>query len=152
LAAPLEEAQSVNRRVFFDANVIFTAAYSPAGKASTLIAGADRISLTLFTSPLALDEARRNLATKAPHALPRLDRIAGRFQLVKFAPRPCPLDLPAKDEPIFLGALACGAGVLLTGDRKDFGRYMEKPERTEGVLIVTVARFIEAYMEPYMKP
>lgn len=127
--------------------MIFTAAYSPGGKASTLIQDAGRIGLALFTSTLALEEARRNLLIKAPHALPRLDRIAGRFELVNFAPRPCPLELPAKDQPIFLAALACGAGVLLTGDRKHFGRHMEKPERTDGVLIATVARFLEAYVE-----
>lgn len=135
------------RKVFFDANVIFTAAYSPLGKASTLIDDAGRIGLTLFTSELAMAEARRNLAFKAPHAIPRLDQITRRFQLVKFAPSPCPLELPAKDQPIFLGALACGAAVLLTGDKKDFGRYMEKPKQTEGVLIVTVARFIDAYVD-----
>ena len=136
----------MSRRVFFDANVLFTAAYSPGGKASTLIEEADRIGIVLVTSPLALEEARWNLAAKAPQAVPRLETLARGFQLAKLVQGSCPLKLPAKDQPIFLAALASGANVLLTGDRKDFGRYMEKPARTQGVLIVTVARFLEEYL------
>ena len=33
--------------------------------------------------------------------------------------------LPAKDRPVLLGALAAGAGFLLTGDVAHFGQLME---------------------------
>jgi hypothetical protein len=55
---------------------------------------------------------------------------------------PCTLDLPEKDVPIFLSALGARCTRLLTGDRKDFGRFMSDPKKTSGIVIQTVAEFL----------
>jgi predicted nucleic acid-binding protein len=51
--------------------------------------------------------------------------------------------LPEKDRPILEAAIRCKATHLLTGDRKHFGRFMNRPEVTSGVIIQTVAEFLE---------
>jgi hypothetical protein len=48
------------------------------------------------------------------------------------------LDLPAKDMPIWAAAHAAKATHLLTGDLKDFGPHMNRPEATGGIVIQTV--------------
>jgi hypothetical protein len=39
---------------------------------------------------------------------------------------PCPIDLPEKDRPVFMAALAGKADYLITGDRSHFGKYYGK--------------------------
>ncbi len=56
----------------------------------------------------------------------------------------CPQGLVEKDQPIFRAALGCGATHLLTGDLKHFGPQMNRPEETCGVLVQTVAAFLES--------
>ena len=58
-----------------------------------------------------------------------------------------PPALAEKDRPIFQAALACGATHLLTGDLKDFGAFMNQAEKTFGVLVQTVADFLESLMD-----
>ncbi|MGH9334187.1 MAG: hypothetical protein ACRD21_10610 [Vicinamibacteria bacterium] len=50
--------------------------------------------------------------------------------------------MPEKDRPIFLFAAGAGCTHLLTGDRKDFGRFMNEPTKTAGIVIQTVADFL----------
>jgi hypothetical protein len=38
--------------------------------------------------------------------------------------------------------MACRADYLLTGDMKDFGPFMDAPEPTFGVTVVTAGRFL----------
>ena len=59
-------------RVFLDANILFTAAYSPDGLSALLIELGAAGRVTLLTSPLAIVEAERNLEAKRPSALPTL--------------------------------------------------------------------------------
>ena len=44
---------------------------------------------------------------------------------------------------IMAAAIRCGASFLLTGDTRDFGPFMDKPELTDGVRILTVKAFID---------
>ena len=53
-------------RVFLDANVLFTATHNPHGKAALVIELGGQGYWSLFTSPLAVVEARRNLERKDP--------------------------------------------------------------------------------------
>jgi uncharacterized protein len=53
-------------RLFLDANVLFTAAHNPHGKAAFLIALAAEGYWEVMTSTLAVEEAQRNLARKYP--------------------------------------------------------------------------------------
>jgi hypothetical protein len=133
-------------RLFLDANVLFTAAQNPLGKAAFLFESAaveSRSPWVLLSSAYAIEEARRNLAAKAASALAAFAAQRERLTLV---PQPAAaavaLDLPAKDQPIWSAALAAGATHLLTGDLRDFGRHMNRPETSGGICIQTVGDYL----------
>ncbi len=56
-------------RLFLDANVLFTAAHNPEGKAAFVIELGGKGKWELYSSHYALEEARRNLVKKYPHRL-----------------------------------------------------------------------------------
>jgi uncharacterized protein len=136
-------------RVFLDANVLFTAAHNPKGKAALVITlGAEGI-FQLATSAYAREEARRNLERKAADRLPEFSDLLSAIRLVADHPSiPCPADLAEKDWPIYRAAHACKASVLLTGDHRDFGFLMNAPELANGLLIQPVADFLAALGTP----
>lgn len=119
-------------KLFLDANILFTAAYSPEGAARALFDLAEAGCCTLCTSVFALEEARRNIALKASEKMPAAEQLSGRVTLV---PEAAPdmvawaqtLALPGKDAPIMAAAVACGAVLLVTGDRIHFGHLFGKP-------------------------
>jgi predicted nucleic acid-binding protein len=132
-------------KLFIDANVLFTAAYSPQGKASLLI---DTLHSVMVTSVYAAEEARRNILAKKPDALVAFETLIDKIEFVQSAQSGhCPIELPRKDQPIFLAALKSGATHLLTGDLKDFGPHMNRPERSGGILIQTVNDFIDSQLK-----
>lgn len=136
-------------RLFLDANVLFTAAHNPRGKAALVIELGIGGHWALRSSRLAVEEARRNLARKLPHCLDRLGPIARSVRLVEHrAALDYPQGLARKDRPIFQAALTCQATHLLTGDLKDFGRFMNRPDETLGVRIQTVAEFLDQLGQP----
>lgn len=59
-----------------------------------------------------------------------------------------PPGLAAKDIAIFQAALVCDASHLLTGDLKDFGPLMNRPEETSGILVRTVSDFLDGLSAP----
>lgn len=126
-------------RAFLDANVSFSAAYRETSGLLKLwtIPGAE-----LFTSAYASEEARRNLLSADQRA--RLEDLLARTRIVpeSDAPLPSGVRLPDNDIPILKAAIAAGATHLITGDVKDFGRYLGK--RIAGVLIKTPADFISS--------
>lgn len=147
---PLERPRTrlgVRHRLFLDANVLFTAAHNPGGKAACLFEAASRPSppWQLLCSAYAIEEARRNLTTKSPQ---RMAAFEGLCAVLKMVPQPAsalaPLALPDKDEPIWSAALAARATHLLTGDIKDFGPHMNGPASTAGVVIQTVGDYLAA--------
>ncbi len=130
-------------KLFLDANVLFTAAHNPDGKSAFVIQLAREGKWEVVTSPFALEEARRNLEAKFPDAVALLDGSMRSVALVPSAIEGhCPLDLPKKDVPIFLSALGAQCTHLLTGDWKDFGRFMNAPDETSGIIIQTVAELL----------
>jgi uncharacterized protein len=130
-------------RLFLDANVLFTAAHNPDGKAAFLFDELATDRWELVSSGFAIEEARRNIAAKYPQYLERLgELIAKAVEISQPAHRETPIALPEKDQPIFLAALAAGATHLLTGDLRDFGQHMNQPDRTGGILIQTVADYL----------
>jgi predicted nucleic acid-binding protein len=132
-------------KLFLDANVLFTAAHNPHGKAAFVIELAREGCWKVATSRFALEEARRNLEVKFPEAVDVLDELMRDVVGAPTAPdEPCPIDLPEKDRPIFLSAIEGRCTHLLTGDRKDFGRFMNDPEKTAGIVIQTVGDFLSA--------
>jgi predicted nucleic acid-binding protein len=125
------------RRVFLDANVLFSAAYR---EAPGLLALWRLKDVNLLTSGYAAEEARRNLDTSARCA--RLERLLTDVEIVAEAPGvPLPdVRLPEKDEPILRAAVAAGATDLLTGDLRDFGSLFGKT--IVGVLVQTPGEFL----------
>lgn len=133
-------------RLFLDANVLFTAAHNPSGKAAFLFTAEGLRHWRLLSSQYAIDEARRNLLRKYPTAVAALDRLLPSIEIAG-QPATCPdaqLDLPAKDQPIWFAALSGRASHLLTGDLRDFGAHMNRPERCAGIVIQTVGDFLSS--------
>ena len=101
--------------------MLFSAAYREDSGLTRLW---DLSNVEKITSRYALEEARRNLQTE--DRIARLNRL---IKAVEILPEPREQDLPSgielaeKDRPILAAALAAGASHLITGDRRDFGRY-----------------------------
>lgn len=130
-------------RLFLDANILFTAAHNPEGKATLIIELGSQGYWKLFSCPYALEEARRNLERKYPHLLNNFGTLQHGIHLAEHrANLDFPDGLAQKDQPIFQAALSCQATHLLTGDLKDFGSFMNQPENTSGICIQTVAEFL----------
>jgi predicted nucleic acid-binding protein len=130
-------------RLFLDANVLFTAAHNPDGKAAFLFDALDLKRWELLSSVFAIAETQRNIAAKYPPRVARLESLIAKVMVVaQPAPVAIGITLPEKDRPIYLAALACRASHLLTGDRQHFGRHMNRPQATGGVIIQTVAEFL----------
>ena len=115
-------------RLFLDANVLFSAAYSAnAG----LLQFWKLKNVVLCSSRYALEEAAINLAQDVQRT--RLEELSAAIQLFEPISRSLPqgLALPDKDAPILLAAVATH---LITGDVRHFGRYFGK--RIEGLLVL----------------
>jgi predicted nucleic acid-binding protein len=133
-------------RLFLDANILFTAAHNSEGKATLVIELGSQDYWELFSSPYALEEARRNLERKFPRLLDDLGKLLHDIHLIEHrVALDFPKGLAQKDQPIFQAALACQATHLLTGDLKDFGPFMNQPENTFGICIQTVSEFLDHF-------
>jgi predicted nucleic acid-binding protein len=137
-------------RVFLDANALFTAAYNPLGLARLLFDFQRRNAVFLLTSPLAIEEAKINLRIKKPAALEEFGKPHSFLDVVK-APAhfSVTLELPPKDLSIFVAAVAAKATHLLSGDKKHFGRYFNKPLQILGVVIQTVREFLSTFAKDH---
>lgn len=132
-------------RLFLDANVLFTAAHNPEGKAALLFDALDFGHWELLSSAFAIAEAQRNIAAKYPSCAARLETVLAKLSVVgQPSPVAIGISLPEKDRPIYIAALACRATHLLTGDRHHFGRHMNRPQATGGIVIQTVADYLAA--------
>jgi len=138
-------------RLFLDANVLFTAAYSPEGRSAALFALAGSGMCSLVSSRHAIDEACRNLALKAPSAISAIEQLVA---LLEVAPEAGPgivawavrQGLPPNDAPILAAAVAARVDLLVTGDRSHFGHLFGAT--VGGVTVVppgdALARVLEA--------
>jgi len=131
------------KRLFLDANVLFQAAYNPAGKSALLISSGKQGAWELYTNAHAIEEARRNIELKSPKSMHRFLSLIKQIQRAHFpGHEDCPIDLPDKDKPIMISAIRCHATHLITLDRKHFGKYMNKPQKTAGIVIQSVSDFL----------
>lgn len=114
------------KRLFLDANVIFSAAISPRGRCRAFFNLAHHGYCQLLTSPHAITETERNLMTKYPQhldqyreqLLPTLLLVPeASFAKVEWA---MTMGLPLKDAPILASAVTAGADYLVTGDKQHF--------------------------------
>lgn len=119
-------------RLFLDANIIFAAAISPAGRCSSLFKLAQNNTCSLLTSPYALEEVRRNLQAKYPLTLTRLEQDLWPVLLITGEPSIERIEwaihqgLPPKDAPILAAAMDSDATLLVTGDKTHFGLFYGK--------------------------
>jgi predicted nucleic acid-binding protein len=139
-------------RLFLDANVLFTAAHNPSGKAALIIDLRTQSYWEVVTSSYAIEEARRNISIKFPDCLDGFETlISSIIKAPSRSGRGCPVPLPEKDRPILEAAIQCKATHLLTGDIKDFGPFMNNANLTGGVLIQTVSEFFGRFTKPKSK-
>jgi len=113
-------------RLFLDANILFSAAYSPGGRALGLfrLAGIGRCGL--IGSNHVIEEARRNLMVKSVDRMGEFGRL---FEFLEIVPEAPPRlvtwaaghGLPACDAPVLAAAVVSRADFLVTGDRTHFG-------------------------------
>lgn len=116
-------------RVFLDANVLFSAALG--GQSFDLVWElAERGKIELVTSRHCRLEAERNLSRKRPERLERfLTLLAGVREASDIKEHESASSLlPVKDAPVYAAAVALGAHVLLTGDRRHFGALMARTD------------------------
>jgi len=104
-------------RLFLDANILFSAAYKPGAGILTLWQLPD---VELLSTDYAVREAENALANTRPARLSDFVALIQQVTIVADAPAgsvlPAGVQLPAKDEPILLAAIAAQATHLLTGD------------------------------------
>jgi uncharacterized protein len=129
-------------KLFLDANVIFTAAYSEQGLSRGLFLLAATGRCFVCTSAFAHEETVRNILKKAPDKLADLTTL---MQQTEILPEPHPgliawaaeLPLARKDAPILAAALQGKCDIFVTGDRHDFGHLFGQV--LKGVKILTPA-------------
>jgi uncharacterized protein len=130
-------------RLFLDANVLFTAAHNPSGKAALIIELGAKGAWEVVTSSLATEEASRNLERKFPSAVSRLDSLLRSIGKVSTASGgKAWASLPEKDRLILLAATDCRATHLLTGGLAHFGPLLNRPDPTSGVVVHTPSDFL----------
>lgn len=128
-------------RVFLNANVLFSAAYSEASRLRELWRLAET---ALLTSAFALEEARRNLLVYCPDGMSHLAVLVAELEIAaetsEAAQLPAGLDLPDKDRPILASAVGAACTHLLTGDSRHLRSLYGR--RVGGVLVLTPAQYL----------
>lgn len=116
-------------RIFLDANILFSAAKSD-GAVRELVALLLEAGHECWADGYVVEEARRNLAAKAPGALAALNKQLARVRLAPSLPRsvsPAATEpLPEKDRPVLAAAMHLRCQALVTGDRTHFGAFYGK--------------------------
>ena len=139
-------------RVFVDASVFFAASYSKTGSSRRLFLEALRGQIGLVISEHILDETERNLADKAPGALPAFHTLIELMGL-ELVEKPTLEELETvasyvhvKDAPVVAAALKATADYLVTWDRKHF---LDDPQvaQKSGLSIITPDRLIALIQE-----
>lgn len=135
-------------RIFLDANILFSAARAD-GAVRQLLALCEAAGHELWADAYVFEEARRNLAAKAPNGLPVLEAMAARIRIAALlagnALLPDTMVLPEKDRPVLAAAIQHRCDMLVTGDRTHFGTLYGKTIR--GVSILSPAMLAEAVLD-----
>lgn len=110
-------------RIFLDANILFSAAKSD-GAIRQLLDLLREAGHEVCADAYVVEEARRNLAAKAPDRIDALVLLLRRTS-VALVPRDVHLEaglpLPEKDRPVLAAAIRSGCTLLVTGDKTHFG-------------------------------
>lgn len=134
-------------RIFLDANILFSAAKTD-GAIRRLLGLLRAAGHDCWADRYVLEEARRNLATKAPGELRELETIVGKIQVAEAHPGDTgdglSAKLPEKDRPVLAAAVRLGCEALVTGDRSHFGALYGKT--VAGVAIHSPRSLAEALL------
>ena len=127
------------KKVFLDANILFSIGYGSKGLQRLIDLGAEG-ECRLLASRYVIEEAKRNLTQ--PDHLAALQAILKHIRVVPEADPglSCPIDLPAKDKPVFMAAATSDADFFLTGDVIQFGTYFGRI--VLGVAILTARDYL----------
>jgi hypothetical protein len=132
-------------RIFLDANILFSAAKSDGAVRRFLVLLIDAGHVCCADAYVA-EEARRNLAIKAPKSTSVLDAFLSRMQVAAARPDSetveAALVIAEKDRPVLAAAIRLGCEALVTGDRTHFGAFYGK--RLGGVAIHSPRSLAEA--------
>jgi uncharacterized protein len=116
-------------RIFLDANILFSCAKSDAA-VRRLLALLAKAGHECWADGYVAEEARRNLAAKAPDGLPELKALLSRMNMAAVQSSSDPpafmLALPEKDRPVLAAAIRLGCEALVTGDSTHFGSLFGK--------------------------
>ena len=134
-------------RIFLDANILFSAAKSD-GAVRRLLDLLAKAGHECWVDGYVAEEARRNLAAKAPGGVAVLESLVRRMRRseIQHADRAleATLPLPEKDQPVLAAAIRHGCDALVTGDRSHFGSLYGKTIR--GVTIHSPRSLAEALL------
>jgi predicted nucleic acid-binding protein len=134
-------------RIFLDANILFSAAKSK-GAIRQLLERLIKTGHDCCVDGYVLEEARRNLALKAPQGLTVLEALLVEVHLAPAQPGEATLEaalpLPEKDRPVLAAAIRQRCAALVTGDRTHFGRHYGKT--VQGVTIHSPRSIAEALL------
>lgn len=115
------------RRVFLDANVLFSAAVTKGGAVRSLLDVAKkRGDVALLVTAYVLRETRTNLERKSPSQLSELEALIEDVTIVEepsatLVEQLASLVPDPRDAPILAGAVSGEAQLLVTGNEKHFG-------------------------------
>lgn len=137
-------------RVFLDANVMFSAAWRDDAAAALLWSLAESGYCQLLSSRLAVEEARRNLASKRAQRGEVLENLLGNGAIgaepgAEHLAAARAQGLPFKDIPILAAAIAQKADLLVTGDRRDFGHLYG--QAICGLIVLPLPDTVERLLE-----
>lgn len=121
-------------RIFLDANVLFSASNSQSNVARLV----HEVVATqqAVTSDLAIEEARRNIATKRPAWQATFDQLLLSIETVPSTLFELPIELDIKDRPILCAAISAGCDLFATGDQRHFAHLYDTT--VEGLTIVSL--------------
>lgn len=116
-------------RIFLDANILFSGAKSD-GAIRRLLVLLARDGHEFWVDGYVVEEARRNLAAKAPDCLVALEGLLARMKRAAAQSSADPpafmLALPEKDRPVLAAAIRLECDALVTGDSTHFGDLFGK--------------------------
>ena len=123
-------------RIFLDANILFSAAKSD-GAVRRLLQLLLDAGHECWVDGYVTEEARRNLAAKAPGSDAALHALLRRMKIAELHPSGLPdaaaPALAEKDRPVLAAAIRSHCEALVTGDRTHFGPFYG---RTVGVVTI----------------
>ncbi len=136
-------------RIFLDATVLFSAAFSASGASRELLRLAQQGKVELVTNQIAITETERNLATKSEEGLLIFQVLMERLPITILEnPSRATVEWAAeytalKDAPIVAGAVDAEADYLATFDRKHLINPPEVAENAK-LTIATSGTILEA--------